>query len=206
MSKFVTSIGLFLAGLPLLSTKAHSTVTASQEALDILNEPTAVPLRPLNREMDNLFAGHRSQSSHRSHSSHSSHYSGSGGSASSSRAPAPAPQSFAPAVDPPATASKATPAQAGASMPAAQRPLAGLGESKSGSAGTQMTQAEKLRLQIMRVQIRLTSLGLYEGRIDGTRNSETVLALKRFQIVKGLPDTGLMSTPTLNALGVPAAN
>jgi His-Xaa-Ser repeat protein HxsA len=91
-------------------------------------------------------------------------------------------------------------------MPAAQRPLAGLGESKSGSAGTQMTQAEKLRLQIMRVQIRLTSLGLYEGRIDGTRNSETVLALKRFQIVKGLPDTGLMSTPTLNALGVPAAN
>lgn len=58
----------------------------------------------------------------------------------------------------------------------------------------------------MRVQIRLTSLGLYDGRIDGTRNAETALALKRFQIVKGLPDTGLMSTPTLNALGVPAAN
>ena len=68
-----------------------------------------------------------------------------------------------------------------------------------------MSQAERLKLQLMRVQIRLSGLGLYTGRIDGVRNPETIEALKRFQAVKGLPETGMMSTPTLNALGVPAS-
>jgi His-Xaa-Ser repeat protein HxsA len=63
-----------------------------------------------------------------------------------------------------------------------------------------------LKLQVMRVQIKLTSLGLYEGRIDGTRNAQTVEALKRFQLLKGIAPTGLMSTPTLNALGIAAVN
>jgi His-Xaa-Ser repeat protein HxsA len=69
-----------------------------------------------------------------------------------------------------------------------------------------LTRAEKLRLQIMRVQVKLTTLGLYEGRIDGALNADTKAALERFQIVKGLPQSGLMTTPTLNALGVPAVN
>jgi len=70
----------------------------------------------------------------------------------------------------------------------------------------QLTHDEKLRLQIMRVQIKLTSLRLYDGRIDGVRNPATVEALKHFQLIKGLPESGLMTTPTLNALGVPAVN
>jgi His-Xaa-Ser repeat protein HxsA len=69
-----------------------------------------------------------------------------------------------------------------------------------------LTRGEKLRLQILRVQIRLTSLGIYEGPIDGIRNPQTDLALKRFQAVKGLPQSGLMTTATLNALGVTAVN
>ena len=68
-----------------------------------------------------------------------------------------------------------------------------------------LTQAQKLKLQVIRVQIRLTSLGLYSGNIDGVRNPATVVALKQFQSVKGLPETGMMTTPTLNALGVPAS-
>ncbi len=67
-----------------------------------------------------------------------------------------------------------------------------------------MTLSEKRRLQIMRVQIALTSLGLYSGSISGELTNETKDAIKRIQIVKGLPDTGQMTTETLNALGVPA--
>ncbi len=58
----------------------------------------------------------------------------------------------------------------------------------------------------MRVQIALASLGLYNGRVDGTMNAETRLGLELFQDLKGLPKTGLMTTPTLNALGVPAVS
>ncbi|HBI68175.1 MAG TPA: peptidoglycan-binding protein [Massilia sp.] len=56
----------------------------------------------------------------------------------------------------------------------------------------------------MRVQIRLNTLHLYDGQVDGIFNDETKRALKLFQTVKGLPETGLMSTPTLNALGISA--
>lgn len=56
----------------------------------------------------------------------------------------------------------------------------------------------------MRVQIALTSLGLYSDRIDGVLNAATKGSISRFQIVKGLKPTGLMTTETLNALGVPA--
>jgi His-Xaa-Ser repeat protein HxsA len=56
----------------------------------------------------------------------------------------------------------------------------------------------------MRVQIALTSLGLYTGPVDGVLGDQTKEALKRFQVVKGIESNGLMSTETLNALGVPA--
>ena len=64
--------------------------------------------------------------------------------------------------------------------------------------------AEKRTLQIMRVQIGLTSLGLYTGPVDGVLSDQTKEALKRYQLVKGIEPNGLMSTETLNALGVPA--
>jgi His-Xaa-Ser repeat protein HxsA len=69
-----------------------------------------------------------------------------------------------------------------------------------------LTLDEKRRLQIMRVQIRLTTLGLFTGQMNGTLDDKTKQSLKLFQKVKGLPETGLMTTPTLNALGVPAVN
>ena len=63
---------------------------------------------------------------------------------------------------------------------------------------------EKRKLQIMRVQIALTSLGLYPGTVDGVLNDGTKEALKLLQILKGIEANGLMSTETRNALGVPA--
>jgi len=58
----------------------------------------------------------------------------------------------------------------------------------------------------MRVQIKLRSLGLYDGSIDGVMNDGLREALKHFQELKGFQKTGTMTTPTLNALGIPAVN
>jgi His-Xaa-Ser repeat protein HxsA len=56
----------------------------------------------------------------------------------------------------------------------------------------------------MRVQIALTSRGFYRGEINGVLGANTQDALKRFQASRGLTKNGLMTTETLNALGVPA--
>jgi His-Xaa-Ser repeat protein HxsA len=63
---------------------------------------------------------------------------------------------------------------------------------------------EKRRLQVLRVQMRLNSLRLYDGRLTGVLDEPTRESLRLFQAVKSLPVTGTMTTPTLNALGVPA--
>lgn len=132
----------------------------------------AVTLQPLNGSTDNLFASHASHSSHRSHASHSSHYSGSGGGSSIYAAPA--------VSAPP--------------MPRAVEEVA--------PAPVTLTRDEKLRLQVIRVQIRLNSLSLYDGTISGVFDAPTKQALKLFQKVKSLPEDGLMTTATMNALGI----
>ncbi len=66
-----------------------------------------------------------------------------------------------------------------------------------------LTGTEKVRLQIMQVQLRLTSLSLYEGPIDGNLSTATVTALRHFQTLKGMRDTGTLAAGTLSALGVP---
>lgn len=77
-------------------------------------------------------------------------------------------------------------------------------ERVQGEETIELSREEKLKLQIMRVQIKLNSLGLYNGVIDGVMGAQTVQALKSFQALKSLPQTGRMTTDTLNALGVPA--
>jgi len=67
-----------------------------------------------------------------------------------------------------------------------------------------MSRSEKLHLQVYRVQIKLHTLGLYQGQITGKMNEETKGALRMFQSVKGLPENGLMNNETMNALGIPA--
>jgi His-Xaa-Ser repeat protein HxsA len=86
------------------------------------------------------------------------------------------------------------------------------GASSNGAAASGFPQrellnhAEKLRLQIMRVQIKLRSLGLYDGQIDGVMTEDTRTSLRYFQDLKGLQSTGTMTTATLNAMGIPAVN
>lgn len=65
---------------------------------------------------------------------------------------------------------------------------------------------EKLRLQVMRVQIKLKSLGLYDGAVDGVMDDSTRTSLRYYQDLKGIQTTGTMTTATLNAMGIPAVN
>jgi His-Xaa-Ser repeat protein HxsA len=192
MSKFIRSVSLFVVSLPLLPLRlAGAVAQAPTPDVDTHQDLEPVSLRPLNNESDNLFARHSSHSSHRSHSSHSSHYSGSGG--STSRSPTP----YSP------------PSESSAPVPSPQRLIDEPVNSRPSSPAPPpvgLSPVEKLRLQVLRVQIKLKSLGLYDAAIDGSLNEETREALRLFQQVKGLEETGMMSTPTLNALGVPAAN
>ena len=66
-----------------------------------------------------------------------------------------------------------------------------------------LTETEKLRLQVMQVQIKLSGLGLYEGTIDGMMNPGLVEGVRHFQTLKGMRDSGLLTTGTLAALGIP---
>jgi len=65
-----------------------------------------------------------------------------------------------------------------------------------------LTETEKLRLQIMQVQLKLAGLGLYEGAIDGTMNPDLVDGVRHFQTLKGMRDSGMLTAATLTALGV----
>ncbi len=229
MSKFIRNVSVFLASLPLLLPRAHAAAFASEQSAEP-SGPDAVPLRPLNLDVDNQFASHSSHSSHSSHASHSSHYSGSGGGGYVAPAPYPSYTPPAPAPDPTPAPAPYTPYTPPATAPAAplhshvfkgSSPASRSASAANGASSASnlsangawqgmapmpsLSQSQKLKLQIMRVQIRLSGLGLYKGRLDGVRNPETIAALKQFQAVKGLPETGMMSTPTLNALGVPAS-
>jgi murein L,D-transpeptidase YcbB/YkuD len=68
--------------------------------------------------------------------------------------------------------------------------------------GVALTETEKVRLQVMQVQLKLTGLALYEGPIDGTMNPETVASVRHFQTLKGMRDSGVLTAGTLNALGM----
>ena len=65
-----------------------------------------------------------------------------------------------------------------------------------------LTETEKLRLQVMQVQLKLTGLALYDGPIDGMMNPELVEALQHFQTLKNMRDSGLLTAGALAALGV----
>ncbi|HEY6510390.1 MAG TPA: peptidoglycan-binding domain-containing protein [Burkholderiaceae bacterium] len=68
--------------------------------------------------------------------------------------------------------------------------------------GVVLTETEKLRLQIMQVQIKLTGLGLYDGAIDGMMSPNLANGVRHFQTLKGMRDSGLLTTGVFTALGI----
>ncbi len=192
MKKFMTSLSVFMASIPFVSAKSEA-ITA-EDILKSQDRLEPVSLRPLNSNQDNMFAAHRS------HSSHSSHRSSSGG--SSYRSPAvPTPAPSRNESNDTGNSLYGTPGSNQAVDPGRPATVSPIPQRKQPAP---LTRSEKLMLQIMRVQISLTSLGIYSGSISGDLDDNTKESIKRFQIVKGIEPDGLMSTETLNALGVPA--
>jgi hypothetical protein len=74
-----------------------------------------------------------------------------------------------------------------------------------GPGGVELTETEQVRLQIMQAQIKLTSLGLYEGPINGMLNLDTVAGVRYFQTLKGLRESGQLTAATMRALVGPAS-
>lgn len=176
MKRFTASLALFLTGFQALASKNPVIPIDQQDIANNASDLDPVKLRPLNFESDNLFAAHRS---HSSHASHASHRSGSGGGGGYS-APRPSPAPAAPLSNSPVDKGRAAPV----------------------TPSSATTTAEKLKLQVMRVQIELTTRGLYSGPIDGVLGPVTRDAITRFQTQKLLTPNGQMSTETLNALGI----
>jgi His-Xaa-Ser repeat protein HxsA len=182
MKPLTTTLTLLVSGL--LAPLQRGGANPPEPGKPQVDEGTnPVSLRPLNLPGENLFAAHRS---HSSHGSHRSHRSGSGGGYVS---PLPAPA----APSPPRSAQPTDPGRPAAVPPSPAAPRI-----------SPLSRAEKQRLQIMRTQISLTTLGLYRGPINGQLDADTKASLKRFQTQKGLQANGLMTTETLNALGVQA--
>ncbi len=185
MKRFKTSLLWFLSAMPWAS---DSQALPSLEKSSASLEPDPVSLRPLNLPSDNRFAAHRS------HSSHASHRSGSGG-YTAPRAPAVPAPTPAPPPGSRGFGGGSSPVDPGRAVPVTP---------KAPPVAPALTIAEKKALQVMRVQIALSALGLYTGDIDGVLGDSTKEAVKRFQKIKGIKQDGLMSTDTLNALNVPA--
>ncbi|MDF2499827.1 MAG: spore cortex-lytic enzyme [Anaerosporomusa subterranea] len=55
---------------------------------------------------------------------------------------------------------------------------------------------------VVQLQVKLRTLGYLEGRADGFFNSDTDVAVKRFQYDKGLKATGVVDRKTLDLLGL----
>ena len=203
MNRIKNILTLLLAGTPLLGARAANNVdegSSNAHSLPPLEPENPFTLRPLNYPHDNHFAAHRS------HSSHGSHRSSSGGGYATPR-PQPVPERYSGSTGVPPTPSQsltAPKAQGNTYQPTDPGRPAAVSPQPSPTRPPNLSTAEKLKLQIMRVQIALTSLGLYQGSVNGVLDNPTKEAIERFQTLKGIPPTGQMSTDTLNSLGVPA--
>jgi len=170
-----------LLGITGASTAIASVWTPALAALPDAATTNVAPLSklPLILERPNFnegqrYAGHSSHASHASHASHSSHYSGSGGGGGSDYDP------YVPYPTYPTTPASS------AAVPVTPP----------------VSRATDNLVMVMRVQSKLHDLGYYGGPINGTLGPMTKDALRRYQLVQGLPVTSAMDDATLAALGI----
>ena len=153
----------------------------------------SLALSPLNAETPLFIASHRSHSSHRSHRSHSSHRSSSGG----GYYPAPTP----PALQPVATPSE--PVQRYQSQPSSTQSSSATPQRNTASMITEsMTDAEKRKRLITRIQISLYTLGYYNGAFDGVMGPIMRESIKKYRADKLLPQKDVIDIELLNSLGI----
>ena len=162
-----------------LGANAVATAGAGLKAPDSLDRgPVHLP-NTLNSTAEDRYAAHRSHSSHGSHRSHRS------SSGSVRRAPsAPAPQ---PEYQP--RSSNPAPSVIPDSTSRIERTIP-------------KPTPQELSIMVVRAQAALMRRGFYHGDIDGLLGPMTREALRAFQQVEGIPQTGRMDIETLTRLGI----
>ncbi|RJF89346.1 His-Xaa-Ser repeat protein HxsA [Oleomonas cavernae] len=145
-----------------------------------------VPHRVDGPELYARHSSHRSHRSHSSHSSHSSHYSSSGG---GYYTPSPLPP---PTYSPPPPPTYSPPTSKGTPTPLTPTP-----RDTTPRAGQ-----VDATIMTMRVQVELTRLGYYFGKIDGIVGTELRISLRNFQRHEGLAVSGAIDNATLSRLGL----
>ena len=159
-----------------------NTAAAMGDSLEALGHPDRGPVllpNTLNATAEDQYAQHRSHSSHRSHRSHRS---SSGGARQAPSAPAPQPQYQPP---PPNQAPSVIPRTTPRVEPTIPKPT-----------------PQDVSSMVVRVQAALMRRGLYNGDIDGLLGPNTRAALRAFQQIEGIPQTGRMDIETLTRLGI----
>jgi His-Xaa-Ser repeat protein HxsA len=143
----------------------------------------------LDRALPFSLAAHRSHASHGSHKSHGSHRS-SGNSITPMES---APIKYAPAKpNEPKVNRNNNSTPSFSVLPSS--PAINLPALKGNSA--------QFKAITTNVQIRLLALGLYTGEVTGISNTNTTVAISKYQKKNGLPITGKIDEALLNLMGV----
>ena len=165
-----------------LGANAASTLGAGLEPPDNSDKRPVFLPNTLNSTAEDLYAAHRS---HSSHSSHRSHRSSSG---SVRRAPS------VPTLQPEYRPQLSNPANPAPFL---------IPDSPSRIERTNPKPTpQELSVMVVRVQAALMRRGFYHGDIDGLLGPTTRAALRVFQQVEGIPQTGRIDIKTLTRLGI----
>lgn len=186
MRKIKNLVSLF-SGFAAITSNASSDIVSSDDDKTKFQFIDDVETAPLNSgEMPLYLAGHRS---HSSHASHSSHRSSSGGTYKPRPTPTPAPRT-AP-VSPP-------------SDPLGQpsRPKSTIPSAEESNFNMVMSDAEKRKNIILRVQLTLQALDFYHGKLDGVMGFETRKAVNKYRLSVGQTAKEKLDVEVLNSLGI----
>ncbi|WP_028835439.1 MULTISPECIES: His-Xaa-Ser repeat protein HxsA [unclassified Pseudoalteromonas] len=186
MRKIKNLVGLF-SGFAAITANASNDIVSSDDDKKKFQFIDDVETAPLNTgEMPLYLAGHRS---HSSHASHSSHRSSSGGTYKPRSTPTPAPRT-AP-VSPP-------------SDPLGQpsRPKSTIPTAEESNFQKVMSDAEKRKNIILRVQLTLQALDFYHGKLDGIMGPETRKAVNKYRLSVGQTAKEKLDIEVLNSLGI----
>ena len=196
MSKKLNKKGLMLGGALAFALNANADTVQTNEIKESVDDGAGVRVGPLNTSLPMMLAQHRS------HSSHSSHRSSSGGGIST---PRPSPTPVVPRSTPSAPATSSIPSAPARSEPLSQPPRpqdAIPPDDREARLRSVMEDAEKLKNIIMRVQLTLQTLDLYNGPIDGVMGPETRASINRYRRIRGLREHDRLDVETLNALAI----
>jgi His-Xaa-Ser repeat protein HxsA len=178
--KKIYKMASFLSGFFALNSSLSNADTLDKSGIDqpdIFHNSIISPLNPITPW---YIAKH---SSHASHGSHGSHRSSSGGT--------PRPKIYKPPLADPLGQPK---------KPQYSKPVPKSPPPKEG----RVTDKEKKFIIIMRVQLALKLLGLYDYKIDGLLGPSTRESIRKYRLIKDLPAGQIIDSELLNSLGVPA--